>query len=138
MPVICAERANETLPTVSAERKQTYCPLYDSSSSVISVSRIYGCPSVSLPIREASQVLAEMVYRSPVVPDLSSITALTVFSRAVPASGSTTDITGPVRSMSVICADRANETLLAASRARKQTYCPLYDSLSSVMFVPET
>ena len=63
--------------------------------------------------------------------------ALTDFACAAPADGSLTVMVGPVRSMSAICAERANETLSTASRARKQTYCPLYVSLSSVMFVPE-
>ena len=123
---------------MSAERKQTYCPLYDSSSRVISVPEVYGCPSVLPVIREASQVLVEIVYRPLVVADPSVITALTVFSREAPGVGLLSVIVGPVRSMPVICAERANETLPAVSEARKQTYCPLYASLSSVMSAPET
>ena len=44
---------------------------------------------------------------------------------------------GFVRSMSSITEERAKRTLPAASRARKQTYCPFCSSLFSVISPPE-
>ena len=122
MPVICAERVNETLPTVSRARKQTYRPLYDSSSRVMFVPAVYASPAVSVLISVASQVLLERAYLLPAAAASPAIAALTVFSCAVPAAGLVTDITGPTRSMPVICAERANETLPIESEARKQAY----------------
>ena len=92
---------------------------------------------MSVLISVASQVLLDRAYLLPTAAASPAIAALTVFSRAVPAAGLVTDITGPARSMPVICADRANEVLPTRSADRKQAYCPLYDSLLSVMVAPD-
>ena len=137
MPVICAERVNETLPSVSRARKQTYCPFCSSLFRVIPSPEVYAVPSVSPPMRPASQSSEAMAYLLPATAASPAIAALTAFSCAVPAAGLVTDIAGPVRSIPAICAERAKVILFTVSRARKQTRCPLYTSSSRVMFSPE-
>ena len=62
MLVIVEEWANAALPTLSLERKQTRCPLYASSSSVMISPEVYAVPSSSLPMRPSSHSSSVMTY----------------------------------------------------------------------------
>ena len=92
---------------------------------------------MSLPMRSLSQSSVVMAYRLPTETAMPVILALITFSGETPVVKPSVVMVGPVRSMSAICAERANETLPTPSDARKQTYCPLYASSSSVTLSPD-